>query len=80
MIIKVFSSNTFTSVKKTRSLGNIFVFTECEKILKDTPWVSFFVLPLRVQKIYKSILGYIVIDLRARERTKTMLGFFPKKL
>jgi hypothetical protein len=55
----MFSSNSFTSVKITMSLENIFVFMEREKRLKDTPWVSFFVLPIRVRKDDKSILGYI---------------------
>jgi hypothetical protein len=38
----MFSSNTFTSMKRKRSLGNIVVFMECEKSLKDTPLFSLF--------------------------------------
>jgi hypothetical protein len=76
----MFSSNTFTSVKITRSLDNLFIFMEREKRLKDTPWVSFSVLPLRVRKYDKIILGYILIDLQAWERTKPKLEVFPKKL
>ena len=37
----MFSSNTFMSVKRTRSLGNIFMFREFEKSLKGTPMVPF---------------------------------------
>jgi hypothetical protein len=51
------------SVKRTRWLDDPFIFTEHEKILKDSPYVLFFMLPLRVQKDEKSILGYILIDL-----------------
>jgi hypothetical protein len=33
----MFSSNTLTSVKRTRSLDNLFMFRESEKSLKETP-------------------------------------------
>ena len=35
------SSNTLASVKKTRSLNNLFIFREPEKGLKRTPWGFF---------------------------------------
>ena len=40
----MFSSNTLTSVKRTRSLDNLFMFRESEKNLKMTPMLSFFVM------------------------------------
>jgi hypothetical protein len=40
---QTFSSNTLTSVKITRLLGNLFMFRESEKSLKETPGGSFFV-------------------------------------
>ena len=41
------------SVKRTRSLGNIFIFRESEKSLKTTPGGSFFVYPYRSEKQIK---------------------------
>jgi hypothetical protein len=35
------TSNTLTSMKKERSLDNLFMFRESEKRLKGTPWGSF---------------------------------------
>jgi hypothetical protein len=47
----MFSSNTLSSVKRTGSLDNLFMFRESEKNLKMTPMLSFFVmLVLRDQK------------------------------
>jgi hypothetical protein len=37
------TSNTLTSMKIARSLGNLFMFRESEKSLKRTPGGSFFV-------------------------------------
>jgi hypothetical protein len=53
------------SVKRTRWLDDLFIFTQREKRLNDAPYVLFFVLPLLVQKNDKNILSYILIDLRA---------------
>jgi hypothetical protein len=76
----MFSSNTLTSVKRTRSLGNLFAFMEREKSLKDTPLdSSFSCYHDEYEKTRKSILGYILIYLRVRERTKTELEVFPIK-
>jgi hypothetical protein len=41
--------------KKARSLGNIFIFIESEKSLKETPGGSFFVYPYKSKK---EIKGY----------------------
>jgi hypothetical protein len=68
------TSHTSSSVKIARSLDDLFMFRDSEKSLKGTPGGSFFIQPLRVRKSDKSILSYILIDLRARERTKTKLG------
>jgi hypothetical protein len=39
--------------KKARSLGNLFMFRESEKILKKTPGGSFFVYPYKSEKEIK---------------------------
>ena len=38
---QTFSSNTLTSVKRTRSLRNLFMFRESKKSLKGSPGVPF---------------------------------------
>ena len=40
----MFSSNNLMSMKRTRSLDNLFIFRESEKNLKMTPVLSFFVM------------------------------------
>jgi hypothetical protein len=62
------------SMNKTRSLDNLFMFRESKNSLKGTPGGSFFVEPLQVRKSDKSILGYILMYLRAQEITKTKLS------
>jgi hypothetical protein len=55
-------SNTLMSVKRTRSLGHLFVFMEREKSLKDTPLrSSFLCYHDEYKKMRKSILGYVLI-------------------
>jgi hypothetical protein len=39
--------------KEVRSLGNLFMFRESEKSLKETPGDSFFVYPYRSEKEIK---------------------------
>jgi hypothetical protein len=39
--------------KKARSLSNLFMFRESEKILKETPGDSFFMYPYRSEKEIK---------------------------
>jgi hypothetical protein len=76
----MFSSDTLTSMKRTRSLGNLFVFMECEKSLKDTPLgSSFSCYHDEYEKTRKSMLGYVLIYFRARERTQTKLEVLPTK-
>jgi hypothetical protein len=68
------------SVKRTRSLGNLFIFMEREKRLKDTPLrSSFSCYHDEYEKTRKSILGYVLIYFRARERMKPELEVFSKK-
>ena len=43
--------------KEARSLGNIFIFIESEKSLKETPGGSFFVYPYRSKKEIKVYLN-----------------------
>jgi hypothetical protein len=43
--------------KKERSLGNLFMFRESEKSLKETPGGSFFVYPYRSKKEIKVYPG-----------------------
>ena len=46
------SSNNLTSMKKTTSLGDLFIFRELEKSLKRTP-LDFFMFESRAQKSNK---------------------------
>jgi hypothetical protein len=49
--------------KEARSLGNIFMFREFEKSLKETPEGSFFMYPYKSEKRDKSLPGCILIYL-----------------
>ena len=60
--------------KEARSFGNLFMFRESEKSLKETPGGSFFMC-LYPYGSEKEIKVYLVTFsyYRARERTKTVL-------
>jgi hypothetical protein len=62
------------SVKRTRSLDNLFMFRESEKSLKGTPGVPFSYNLYESEKVIKVYSVTFSLYLRARERTKTKLG------
>ena len=78
----MFSSNTLTSVKRTRSLDNLFMFREFEKSLKRTLGVPFSYNLNKSEKVIKfySVTFSCIYGHEKEQRLSSWLFSFLRKL